>query len=117
MTKTIITSLALLFTTSALANNPGVFCVASTKYRIVILPKQKKVITKAWGNTVDEFRILKTEKRYLEVYPAIWQTTYTLEDGFQVVTNFPTNTTSKATGYATRNGTVAAEYYYCSSSN
>ena len=102
-----------------MAANETTFCRASTKWTVLINPEAKKVEVSAWGKIVDTFTIQDTEYRFIEVIPGVLQTTYILEDGYEVVTEFKKMNRGEGyektgKGFALKDGKEAANYTYCS---
>lgn len=100
------------YTSSAYAANPGTICVTSTKTHLIIEPAKKIVRVFQWDKVVDTFAILKSQVRSIETLPAIWQTTYTLEDGYKIVVEYASGE-DRGRGYATKDDNKAAEYRFC----
>ncbi len=113
--KNLALSFALLvgLTTSAFAANPGTICTASTAMAVYIQPSRNLVEVKRWGQVVDTFTISNTRKVSIETNPPIWQTSYYLEDGYKIVTEFHSGEQS-GSGYATHNGEEEVTYSSCS---
>lgn len=101
-----------LFSAASFAANPGTICVASNKYHILIEPEKKQIRTSAWGEIVDTFTIAKIDVRSIETLPAIWQTTYTVEDGYSFVVEYRQGA-ERGTAQARKDGETVAEYYTC----
>jgi hypothetical protein len=112
MKKACLISALAIYSSSVHAANPGTICVASNKYHILIEPTQKRVRVSEWSKIVDTFTILGTQVRSIETMPPVWQTTYKLEDGYNIVVEYRSGEES-GSAYATKDGKTVAEYRTC----
>lgn len=112
MTK-IILALSVFFSLSnAIAANPGVICVQSTAVAILIEPTKSQVRVTRWSEIAETLPIVKSDVRFLERMPPIWQTTYDLGEGYKVVTSFNKGA-DKGTGVLYINGEAKINYSIC----
>ena len=109
--KRILLALTFLSPVFAIANE--INCAASTAWHIKILQQQKLVQVYQWQTLKDEFTIQSTSVKFLESKPPQMQTSFNVEDGYSFVVTLSTDPAQRGTGYATKNGNKAAEYYHC----
>lgn len=113
--KKILVALVFSLTLSSIAwagKNPGIICVQSDKYDVLIEPEKKQIRFAEWGKVVHTSKITRIFSNLYEGLPNILQISYYIDDDNILTVSHPLDE-SKGTGHLSYQDNETTTYASC----